>query len=184
VGQSTHPFWSHNIRSYESQTPNLQCFITRIASHPERLQYIYFNTVLLLRAVARIGPYLSSYDYCSSGTQQDDANTLQYLSSVIDVAKNIGKFDETTLFRGDNANVGINYHDTVSCDLRNRHDRFSKKSSRHTSATSVRSWTALDATNVASGARFRQRVWLQHSKSSSKWMRRRWSKFCPEYHFC
>ena len=29
--------------------PNLQCFISRIASHPERLENIYFNSILLLR---------------------------------------------------------------------------------------------------------------------------------------
>jgi len=87
------------------QTPNLQCFVTRIALHPERLQYIYFNTVLLLRAVSRIGPYLSSYDYCSSGTQQDDAETQAKLNKVINIAKTIGKFDETILFRGDDAKV-------------------------------------------------------------------------------
>jgi hypothetical protein len=66
--------------------------------------------VLLLRAVARIGPYLSSYDYCSSGTEQDDVETLQRLSTVIDLAQNIGKFDENALFRGDDANVRIDIH--------------------------------------------------------------------------
>ncbi|KAL9940878.1 hypothetical protein V8E36_000366 [Tilletia maclaganii] len=34
--------------------PNLECFVTRIAQHPERLQNVYFNYVLLLRALARL----------------------------------------------------------------------------------------------------------------------------------
>jgi len=76
-----------------------------VASHPERLQFIYFNTVLLLRAVARIGPYLSAYDYCSTGTHQDDAETLERIKNVIGVAQEVGKFDEKVLFRGENANV-------------------------------------------------------------------------------
>jgi len=80
-----------------------------VASHPERLQFIYFNTVLLLRAVARIGPYLSAYDYCSTGTHADDAETLERLKSVIDVAQKVGKFDESVLFRGENANVSMVY---------------------------------------------------------------------------
>jgi hypothetical protein len=73
--------------------------------HPERLQYIYFNTVLLLRAVARLGPYLSAYDYCASGTHEDDEITYSRLEKVLEIAKAAGKFDETTLFKGENANV-------------------------------------------------------------------------------
>jgi ERO1-like protein beta len=88
------------------QGPDLQCYVTRIASHPERLQYIYFNTVLLLRAVARLGPYLSAYDYCASGTHEDDVITYSRLEKVIEIARVAGKFDETALFKGENANVG------------------------------------------------------------------------------
>jgi len=83
----------------------LKCFISRVASHPERLQYIYFDTVLLLRAVARLGTYLSAYDYCGTGTHEDDAATLAKLEKVIDIARAVGKFDETVLFRGENANI-------------------------------------------------------------------------------
>ena len=93
------------LLNFVIQGPDLQCFVTRIASHPERLQYIYFNTVLLLRAVARIGPYLSAYDYCSSGTHEEDAATLGMLTHVINIAQTVGKFDESVLFRGENANV-------------------------------------------------------------------------------
>lgn len=84
---------------------NLQCFVNRVASYPERLQYIYFNTVLLLRAVARIGPYLSAYDYCALGTHEDDAQTLEKITKVVEIASEVGRFDETTLFRGEDANV-------------------------------------------------------------------------------
>ncbi|KAF8236586.1 endoplasmic oxidoreductin [Tricholoma matsutake] len=101
---------THICREYLNQTtglwaPNLECFVDRVASHPERLQYIYFNTVLLLRAVARLGPYLSAFDYCSSGTHEDDQQTLETVSKVIAIAQNTGKFDESVLFRGENANI-------------------------------------------------------------------------------
>jgi hypothetical protein len=89
------------------QKPSLACFINRVAAFPERLQYIYFDTVLLLRAVARIAPYLSSYDYCSTNDAADDAHTLEKLSRVTDIARRVGRFDETVLFRGENANVGL-----------------------------------------------------------------------------
>ncbi|KAI0775704.1 endoplasmic oxidoreductin [Trametes elegans] len=85
--------------------PDLKCFISRVAAYPERLQYIYFDAVLLLRAVARLGPYLTAYDYCASGTHEDDAHTLARLTRVVDVATAVGRFDETALFRGANAAV-------------------------------------------------------------------------------
>jgi ERO1-like protein beta len=81
--------------------------VKRVASHPERLQYIYLNTVLLLRAVNRIEPYLSAYDYCSTGTHEDDQETLGEVRRVLSIANTAGGFDETVLFRGENANVGI-----------------------------------------------------------------------------
>ena len=89
------------------QGPNLQCFINRVASHPERLQYIYFNTVLMLRAVERLRPYLSAYDYCSNGNHEDDEVTLERLSTILNIAHEVGRFDETVLFRGENANVSL-----------------------------------------------------------------------------
>ncbi|EIM81228.1 endoplasmic oxidoreductin-1 [Stereum hirsutum FP-91666 SS1] len=102
---STHICYEHFNQTTGQWGPNLPCFVNRVASHPERLQYIYFNTVLLLRAVARIGPYLQAYDYCSSGTHEEDAETMRMLGKVIGIAGDVGKFDETVLFRGENANV-------------------------------------------------------------------------------
>ncbi|KAF9523998.1 endoplasmic reticulum Oxidoreductin 1-domain-containing protein [Crepidotus variabilis] len=101
---------THICHEYLNQTtgewfPNLKCFVDRVASHPERLQYIYFNTILLLRAAARLEPYLKAFDYCSSGTREDESNTLASLTKVLDIAENVGRFDETVLFRGENANV-------------------------------------------------------------------------------
>uniref|UniRef100_A0A0W0F0D6 Endoplasmic oxidoreductin-1 n=1 Tax=Moniliophthora roreri TaxID=221103 RepID=A0A0W0F0D6_MONRR len=101
---------THICMEYLNQTtgewgPNLECFVQRVASHPERLQYIYFNTVLMLRAVARLGPYLSAYDYCSTGNHEDEMETKAKLSNVINIAQIAGRFDETVLFRGENANI-------------------------------------------------------------------------------
>ncbi|TFY81352.1 hypothetical protein EWM64_g2663 [Hericium alpestre] len=102
---STHICYEYLNQTTGEWGPNLQCFVTRVASHPERLQYIYFNTVLLLRAVARIGPYLSAYDYCASSSQDERDATNQKLANVIGIAETVGKFDEGVLFRGENANV-------------------------------------------------------------------------------
>ncbi|KAF8342179.1 uncharacterized protein EI90DRAFT_3150264 [Cantharellus anzutake] len=80
--------------------PNLQCFANRIALHPERLQHLYFNNVLLLRAVSRVGPYLSAY---SLDDEEKGADEL--LDNVLNIAKSAGAFDETALFRGNDAKI-------------------------------------------------------------------------------
>jgi hypothetical protein len=115
------------------QGSNLNCFIDRVASHPERLQYIYFNTILLLRAVSRLGSYLSAFDYCSTGKHEDDAESWDRLTQVLDLAKDAGKFDETVLFRGENANVS--HLQFRNHNLDNHWRRSSKRSSRHISGT-------------------------------------------------
>ena len=69
------------------------------------MEYMYFNAVLLLRAVARIGPYLTAYDYCGTGTHDTDPYTQEKLQDVIKIAQNVGKVDERSLFRGPNDEV-------------------------------------------------------------------------------
>lgn len=90
----------------------MTCFIERIATHPERLKHIYFNNVLLLRAVARLVPYLNAYDYCTTpeGVHEQDGGNIRtkaILENVMAVATKVGKFDESVLFRGENANVRV-----------------------------------------------------------------------------
>ncbi|KAI0051924.1 endoplasmic oxidoreductin [Auriscalpium vulgare] len=102
---STHICHEHLDPTTGKWGPDLQCYVNRIASHPERLQYIYFNTVLLLRAVARLGPYLSAYDYCASGTHEEHTATVEKMNKVIEIADFAGHFDETVLFRGEQADI-------------------------------------------------------------------------------
>ncbi|KAF8824818.1 hypothetical protein HHX47_DHR7000111 [Lentinula edodes] len=96
---------THICLDYLNQTtgewgPDVQCYITRVASHPERLEYIYFNTVLLLRAISRMTPYLEQYDYFhgTSDTQIDEAK--RNLEKVVDIARRVGRFDESQMFTG------------------------------------------------------------------------------------
>lgn len=86
------------------QAPNLQCFITRIGQHPERLQNVYFTYVLLLRALSKSGPQLLR-------TLQDtssEAATIEKLSTLVDVATGCpSTFDETSMFSGPSAEVRL-----------------------------------------------------------------------------
>ncbi|KAJ9124003.1 hypothetical protein QFC22_000795 [Naganishia vaughanmartiniae] len=104
--------------------PNLQCFITRLASHPDRLSNVYFNAVLLLRAVARAAPYLEAYDIETAKNASDliglekDHKAREEMNRVLDMAKmsGAGWFDEKALFRGDDA---VELRDQFKYNFRN-----------------------------------------------------------------
>lgn len=82
--------------------PNLDCFITRIGQHPERLENMYFTYVLLLRALARSGPQLVH-------TLEDTAGELETrdrLQALVKVANGCpSTFDETSMFSGKEAEL-------------------------------------------------------------------------------
>jgi hypothetical protein len=93
--------------------PNLQCFVNRIATNPERLANVYFDTVLLLRAIARAAPYLEAYDIETAQSKNDavgieaDKKVREQLRAVLDMARDSGAsaFDEKALFNGYDALV-------------------------------------------------------------------------------
>jgi hypothetical protein len=90
-----------------------------LATHPERLSNVYFNAVLLLRAVARAAPYLEAYDIGIAPTgKKADTRTLELraqdekaktnFQEVLDLARQGGLengFDEGDFFTGPDAVV-------------------------------------------------------------------------------
>ncbi|OCF61821.1 endoplasmic oxidoreductin 1 [Kwoniella mangroviensis CBS 10435] len=96
--------------------PNLECFIQRLATHPERLSNVYFNAVLLLRAVARAAPYLRAYDIATAPTiglgvksgRESDRLSKQRFNEILDLASQgeMDKgFDEGSFFRSEDAPI-------------------------------------------------------------------------------
>ncbi|ORZ00763.1 endoplasmic reticulum Oxidoreductin 1-domain-containing protein [Syncephalastrum racemosum] len=85
--------------------PNLDCFVHRVGSHPERLQNIYFTYALVVRAVNKLGPYLEQYPFCTSNDVEDDKDIK---SLVLDLTAKTREcpttFDEAVMFQDDNAN--------------------------------------------------------------------------------
>lgn len=85
--------------------PNLDCFISRIAQHPERLQNVYFNYVLILRALARAAEY--KIPFALEKGQEISQNDLETKKSLENLAKRARDcpptFDEHTLFTGPDA---------------------------------------------------------------------------------
>ncbi|SCV70020.1 BQ2448_1414 [Microbotryum intermedium] len=82
--------------------PNLQCFVTRIAQHPERLQNVYFTYVLLLRALSKSGPLLLD----TLKTTEAEPATMGRMKSLIKTATGCPTtFDEGSMFTGVEAEV-------------------------------------------------------------------------------
>ncbi|KAI9246273.1 endoplasmic reticulum Oxidoreductin 1-domain-containing protein [Phascolomyces articulosus] len=83
--------------------PNLDCFVNRIGSHPERLQNIYFTYALVMRAVTKLGNYLEGYTFCT-GENNDDMSIKADVLDLINSARACpATFDETTMFQGPDA---------------------------------------------------------------------------------
>lgn len=79
--------------------PNLECFITRISQHPERLQNVYFNYVLLLRALAKAGEFIDNFGLLP-GDEIRDAATQKQLTGLLRAAQQSQpSFDEHRLFQ-------------------------------------------------------------------------------------
>lgn len=78
--------------------PNLECFVTRISQHPERLQNVYFVYVLLMRALSKAGEYLDKFDL-RAGDEIRDLDTRKQLQELLEFAgHNRPSFDEHQLF--------------------------------------------------------------------------------------
>ncbi|KAK3845216.1 MAG: endoplasmic reticulum Oxidoreductin 1-domain-containing protein, partial [Linnemannia gamsii] len=79
--------------------PNLDCFVSRVGMHPERLENIYFDYVVLLRAVTKISDYLASYEFCT-GDEAVDKNIMSVVMELVDLVKQCPPtFDEKLLFQ-------------------------------------------------------------------------------------
>lgn len=99
----------HVCREYLNQTtgewsPNLECFISRIARHPERLQNVYFNYVLLVRALARAGDYLTNFNLKPGHSiPESETHTISLLKSLVNQANSCPPtFDEARMFKKSN----------------------------------------------------------------------------------
>ncbi|CAO1632289.1 unnamed protein product [Sympodiomycopsis kandeliae] len=85
-------------------SPNLECFISRISQHPERLQNVYFNYVLLVRALSRAGEYLNAFNLKRGHKiPTSEQKTLSLLESLVSQAtSNPPTFNEASMFHPSN----------------------------------------------------------------------------------
>ncbi|GAA5936422.1 ER oxidoreductin [Sporobolomyces koalae] len=86
--------------------PNLDCFITRIGQHPERLENMYFTYVLLLRALSTSGETLIETLQETTTGGDEALATLNDLKGLVQLANGCGStFDETSMFVGHEAQI-------------------------------------------------------------------------------
>ncbi|KAI1119160.1 endoplasmic oxidoreductin [Nemania sp. NC0429] len=96
---STHLCWDFLNQTTGEWQPNLKCYTERLLSHPERISNLYFNYALLTRAVAKLGPYLQSYTFCTGDPDQDAATKAKVLA-VIEASSSVPQiFDESLMFK-------------------------------------------------------------------------------------
>ncbi|KAF9106869.1 hypothetical protein BGX27_008957 [Mortierella sp. AM989] len=83
--------------------PNLDCFVSRVGAHPDRLENIYFDYAILVRAVTKLSGYLKDYEFCT-GNPEEDANVKAMVDRLIDTStKSPAIFDEKAMFIGPEA---------------------------------------------------------------------------------
>ncbi|KAI8071875.1 endoplasmic reticulum Oxidoreductin 1-domain-containing protein [Thamnidium elegans] len=80
--------------------PNLDCFVNRIGSHPERLQNVYFTYALLLRAVKKVGPYLDQYDFRTGSNEEDEKTRFMVQDLIKSTDSCPSTFNEKLMFNG------------------------------------------------------------------------------------
>lgn len=114
---SIHICAEHLDRATGEWGPNLNCFIWRLATHPDRLSNVYFNAVLLLRAISRAVPYFHAYDVgitppgsrlVESASGRTDEATRASFDKVLALAKRADvshAFAEDAFFTGPDAPV-------------------------------------------------------------------------------
>ncbi|KAI8628862.1 oxidoreductin [Xylariaceae sp. FL1651] len=96
---STHLCWDFLNQTTGEWQPNVKCYIERVHTHPERISNLYFNYALVTRAIAKLGPYLQNYTFCTGDSDQDAATKAKVLA-VTQAATSVPQiFDESLMFK-------------------------------------------------------------------------------------
>jgi ERO1-like protein beta len=78
--------------------PNLTCYQDRLAPYPDRISNLYFNYALVLRALAKLKPLLSTYTFCSGDPVDDRATRAKVVAFADKAAAAPAIFHETFMF--------------------------------------------------------------------------------------
>jgi len=80
------------------QGPNLDVFKSRVWNHPQWIENLYFNYVVVLRAITKLSTYLESYSYCADDPIKDTLTQLKVYSLITTAQIAAPSFDESRMF--------------------------------------------------------------------------------------
>jgi len=96
---STHLCYDYLNQTTGQWGPNLQCYASRLQNYPDRISNLYFNYALVLRAIAKLKPTLSSYTFCSGDPSQDSLTKKKIVTLADQIASAPQIYDESLMFR-------------------------------------------------------------------------------------
>ncbi|KAI1766645.1 endoplasmic oxidoreductin [Hypoxylon sp. FL1150] len=96
---SAHLCWDFLNQTTGEWQPNVGCYKSRLHNHPERISNLYFNYALLTRAIAKLGPHLQDYTFCTGDPDQDAATKAKVLTVTQGAASVAQIFDESLMFK-------------------------------------------------------------------------------------
>ncbi|KTW30712.1 hypothetical protein T552_00424 [Pneumocystis carinii B80] len=115
---------THLCKEYLNKTtglwePNFQCFMERVGNYSDRIENIYFNYVLILRALAKLDKYLQNYTFCE-GDNESNTMTKYKVNKLISKISFIPKlFDEKLMFDTSHNSFAIHLKDEFRMRFRN-----------------------------------------------------------------
>jgi hypothetical protein len=96
---STHLCWDWMNQTTGQWEPNLTCYMKRLHTFPERISNLYFHDALLTRAIAKLGPHIQDYTFCTGDPDQDAATKAKVLA-VTQASSSVPEiFDESLMFK-------------------------------------------------------------------------------------
>lgn len=95
---STHLCYSYLNTTTGVWGPNVDCFMSRVGNHPERLSNLYFNYALVSRAVAKLRNYMDDLQFCPESSGYDQATRKQVLNLARSANTSPHIFNETLVF--------------------------------------------------------------------------------------
>ena len=96
---STHLCWDFLNQTTGEWQPNVQCYMGRLHTHPERISNLYFNYALVTRAIAKLGDHLQKYTFCTGDPDQDAATKAKVLAVTQGAASVPQTLDESLMFQ-------------------------------------------------------------------------------------
>lgn len=96
---STHLCWDFLNQTTGQWQPNLACYESRLHRFPDRISNLYFNYALVTRAIAKLGPHLSGYTFCTGDLDQDAATRAKVLAVTQGAASVPQTLDESLMFK-------------------------------------------------------------------------------------